>query len=103
MPVRIALDAKQLQSNPLRVGLSMDAEVDVSNQSGKTLADAPRAAPVASTQAFSSIETGAEAEVRRVIAANAGRSHSALASTQSSGKSADGRTVANAANGSTTH
>ena len=35
---------QQLAANPLRVGLSMDAEVDVSNQDGKTLADAPRAA-----------------------------------------------------------
>ena len=44
VPVRIALDPEQLKANPLRVGLSMDAEVDVSNKDGKTLADAPRAA-----------------------------------------------------------
>ncbi|RYZ02801.1 MAG: HlyD family efflux transporter periplasmic adaptor subunit, partial [Comamonadaceae bacterium] len=29
VPVRISLDAAQVQANPLRVGLSMDAEVDV--------------------------------------------------------------------------
>ena len=47
VPVRVALDPKQLAANPLRVGLSMDAEVDVSKQDGKTLADAPRTTPVA--------------------------------------------------------
>jgi membrane fusion protein (multidrug efflux system) len=70
VPVRIALDAAQVQANPLRVGLSMDAEVDVSNQDGKTLADAPRTQAVAQTQVFDSADTGADAEVRRVIASN---------------------------------
>jgi membrane fusion protein, multidrug efflux system len=73
VPVRIALDANEVAKNPLRVGLSMDAEVDVSKQDGKTLADAPRASPVAQTQVFSAEDNGADAEVRRVIVANAGR------------------------------
>lgn len=30
LPVRIALDPKELQKHPLRVGLSMDVEIDVS-------------------------------------------------------------------------
>jgi membrane fusion protein (multidrug efflux system) len=34
LPVRIALDPKELSKNPLRVGLSMDAEIDVSNGGG---------------------------------------------------------------------
>ncbi|WP_295852735.1 efflux RND transporter periplasmic adaptor subunit [uncultured Xylophilus sp.] len=74
VPVRIALDAQQLQQNPLRVGLSMDVEVDVAQKDGKTLADAPRVAPVAQTQVFRSLDAGADAEVQRVIAANLGRS-----------------------------
>ena len=92
VPVRVALDAAQVKANPLRVGLSMDAEVDVTNQDGKTLADAPRTSAGTATQAYSGIEAGAEAEVRRVIAANAGRVHAALAS-----KKAEPRTVARAA------
>ncbi len=32
VPVRIALDPEQLTSNPLRVGLSMDAEIDVTQE-----------------------------------------------------------------------
>jgi membrane fusion protein, multidrug efflux system len=74
VPVRVALDPQQVAQNPLRVGLSMDAEVDVTNQDGKTLADAPRAAETAArTQVFQSQDSGAEAEVRRIIAANLGR------------------------------
>lgn len=32
LPVRIALDARELRDHPLRVGLSMDAEIDISNE-----------------------------------------------------------------------
>ena len=70
VPVRVALDARELVEHPLRVGLSMEATVDVSRQDGKTLADAPRAAAVAQTQAFDSQDDGADAAVRRVLAAN---------------------------------
>jgi membrane fusion protein (multidrug efflux system) len=72
VPVRVALDASELSQHPLRVGLSMEAVVDVSRQDGKTLADAPRSASLAQTQAFQRQDDGAEAEVRRVIAANGG-------------------------------
>ena len=38
VPVRISLDAKELQSNPLRVGLSMKVKVDISGAgSGKNM------------------------------------------------------------------
>jgi membrane fusion protein (multidrug efflux system) len=74
VPVRIALDAKQLADNPLRVGLSMDAEVDVSNKDGKTLADAPRDAALAHTQTYGAQDDAADKDVQRVIAANTGKS-----------------------------
>jgi membrane fusion protein, multidrug efflux system len=73
VPVRVELDPKEVAANPLRVGLSMDAEVDVSKQDGKTLADAPRTTPVAQAQAGNEADSGADAEVRRVIMANSGR------------------------------
>jgi membrane fusion protein (multidrug efflux system) len=73
VPVRIALDAKQLAEKPLRVGLSMDAEVDVSNKDGKTLADAPRDAAVAHTQSYGTQDDAADRDVQRVIAANTGK------------------------------
>lgn len=78
VPVRIALDEKQLAEHPLRVGLSMDAEVDISRKDGKTLADAPRDAAQAHTQAFAEPSDAANTEVRRIIAANLGKSVAAL-------------------------
>jgi membrane fusion protein (multidrug efflux system) len=41
VPVRIALDEGELKTNPLRVGLSVTAEVDVHDQSGPRVATAP--------------------------------------------------------------
>jgi len=79
VPVRIALDPEQLKSNPLRIGLSMDAEIDISSKSGKMLADAPRAAALTQTQVYSQLDRGADAEVERIVAANLGRSASATA------------------------
>ncbi|HYP70922.1 MAG TPA: efflux RND transporter periplasmic adaptor subunit [Variovorax sp.] len=73
VPVRIALDAEQLKANPLRVGLSMDAVVDVTSQDGKMLADAPRVAALSQTHVYAELDQGANAEVQRIIAANLGR------------------------------
>jgi membrane fusion protein (multidrug efflux system) len=70
IPVRVALDAKEVAQSPLRVGLSMEATVDVSDQSGKSLADTPRAASIVQTEVYAVVDQQAEAEVRRVIAAN---------------------------------
>jgi membrane fusion protein (multidrug efflux system) len=72
VPVRVTLDPRQLAEHPLRVGLSMDATVDVGKQDGKSLADAPRAAALSQTLVYATLDTGADAEVRRVIAAHAG-------------------------------
>ena len=72
VPVRVTLDPQQVAQNPLRVGLSMEATVNVTDQSGKALADAPRAASNVQTQVFASLDNQANTEVQRVIAANAG-------------------------------
>jgi len=73
VPVRIALDAKDLAEHPLRVGLSMDVSVDTQDQSGKTLADAPRTSPAAVTTVFESQQRAADQRVERIIAAHLGR------------------------------
>jgi membrane fusion protein (multidrug efflux system) len=73
VPVRIALDPEQLKANPLRIGLSMDAEIDVSSKGGKMLADAPRGSALTQTQVYSQLDRGADAEVDRIVAANLGR------------------------------
>ena len=72
VPVRVALDASQLKDNPLRVGLSMDAVVDISEKNGKTLAEAPRDGALAQTQVYATQDAGAQREVQRIISANLG-------------------------------
>ena len=72
VPVRIALDPQELNANPLRVGLSMDVKVDISDQSGKALADAVREDNVSATAIYDSQQAAADAEVKRIIAANLG-------------------------------
>jgi membrane fusion protein (multidrug efflux system) len=76
VPVRIKLDAKELALHPLRVGLSMQATVDVSRQDGKILADAPHQGAVAETQVFDLLMKEADAQVQRIISANLGRASS---------------------------
>ena len=73
VPVRVALDAAQVAQNPLRVGLSMEVTVDVSNRDGKMLADAPRAQALIQTTVYESLDSGATEEVRKIVAANLGR------------------------------
>jgi len=72
VPVRISLDPKELAEHPLRVGLSMDAKVDVSKTDGRMLADGSRASATAQTTVFEQNNTAADAEVRKIIAANGG-------------------------------
>jgi membrane fusion protein (multidrug efflux system) len=72
VPVRVALDPQELVAHPLRVGLSMDAKVDVSRTDGRMLAD-PASTPVAaSTAVFAQDNADADAEVRRIVGAQRG-------------------------------
>jgi membrane fusion protein (multidrug efflux system) len=73
VPVRVTLDAKELAEHPLRVGLSMQAKVDVSQTDGRLLADASRPPTTARTAVYDSDNRAADAEVRRVILAHGGR------------------------------
>ena len=68
--MRVALRPDELAAHPLRVGLSMDVKIDVHDLGGKTLADAPRQRPVASTGVFDDLERDADARVRQIIASN---------------------------------
>ena len=72
VPVRITLDPKELVAHPLRVGLSMEAKVDISNTGGRMLADSTAAPASAQTGVYASDDSAADAQVRRVIAANGG-------------------------------
>lgn len=72
VPVRIALDAQQLAEHPLRIGLSVVANVDTSDASGAQLASVASTAPASQTQAFFADSSGVDAIVDRIIAANLG-------------------------------
>ena len=73
VPVRIALDAAELAVHPLRVGLSMEARVDVSKVDGRMLADDSHRSTVAQTKVFDQNNDAADAEVRRIITSNGGK------------------------------
>jgi membrane fusion protein, multidrug efflux system len=98
VPVRITLDPKELADHPLRVGLSMDAKVDVSKTDGRMLADGSRASVTTQTAVFEQNNTAADSEVRRIIAANAGAGFkaTAVASAKPVAKSAVAATTASA-------
>ena len=96
VPVRIALDARELSEHPLRVGLSMDARVDVSKTEGRMLADGSRASTITETPVFEQNNAAADAEVRRIIGANGGRL-SKLAAKAGSGTGTATGTAAGAA------
>ncbi|WP_201786991.1 efflux RND transporter periplasmic adaptor subunit [Acidihalobacter prosperus] len=74
VPVRISLPADELKQHPLRLGLSMNATVDIRDQQGASLASVPRAQKGASTDVYAQQLKGADALVARIIRSNSGKS-----------------------------
>ena len=72
VPVRIELEAKELAEHPLRVGLTMAAEVDTHDQSGTSVALATNHGPVASTTVFDELDKAADERVNTIVSANLG-------------------------------
>ena len=72
VPVRIALDPKELAEHPLQIGLSMEVEVDTHDSGGARLPEIARQAPSYKTDVFVSVEARADERVREIIAANDG-------------------------------
>lgn len=72
IPVRITLDPKDLEAHPLRVGLSMQVEVDVAKSEGTSLTStvAPREQPAYQTAVFEDAGSQAAARVAQIIASN---------------------------------
>jgi membrane fusion protein, multidrug efflux system len=70
VPVRIALDNKELDKHPLRIGLSTDVAVDIRNDQGSVLANTPTQQPVAQTDVYDQMASKADAEADQVIRAN---------------------------------
>ncbi|MFL6578046.1 MAG: efflux RND transporter periplasmic adaptor subunit [Povalibacter sp.] len=71
VPVRIALDQQELTAHPLRVGLSMKAQIDLHDTSGSLIANEVRTEPqtVISNEEFND---SANQQINRIITANAG-------------------------------
>jgi membrane fusion protein (multidrug efflux system) len=74
IPVRIVIDAQDLKSHPLRVGLSMTADVDIQDASGPLLATQVRSSPLP-TQASAGDDPEVEQRIRDIVAQNAGHAN----------------------------
>jgi membrane fusion protein (multidrug efflux system) len=75
VPVRIALDNQELDKHPLRIGLSSDVTVDITDDRGAVLApQAEHPAVVAETTVYEQMASQADAEANQVIRANLGAS-----------------------------
>jgi membrane fusion protein, multidrug efflux system len=73
VPVRISLDPKQLTEHPLRIGLSMRAEVDLHDQHGAPVGAGVHAANVSLASygaTANTVDAKAKARIDAIIAAN---------------------------------
>jgi membrane fusion protein (multidrug efflux system) len=84
LPVRISIDPKDLDKYPLRIGLSMDVDVNLHNQSGPMLSQQPTQHPVFSTDVYTRSKAEADQLIARIIHANSGPAASAPRATVSS-------------------
>ncbi|MGG4610605.1 multidrug efflux MFS transporter periplasmic adaptor subunit EmrA [Providencia sp. Me31A] len=72
LPVRIALDAAQLEEYPLRIGLSTEVTVNTLDKEGKVLSKGMRDAPAYHTAALAVDLTPADKMVTEIINNNSG-------------------------------
>ncbi|WP_233800822.1 EmrA/EmrK family multidrug efflux transporter periplasmic adaptor subunit [Paraburkholderia sp. HP33-1] len=70
LPVRISLDPQELEKHPLRIGLSMQADVNIKDGTGGQLGQAPTT--TYQTNVFDKYGAEADAEIARIISENAG-------------------------------
>jgi len=73
VPVRIALDKSEVADHPLRVGMSMEATVDLASPGKSALADAATPREGNQTHVYSSDDQAVDAMVARIIAGNLGK------------------------------
>lgn len=75
VPVRIALDAAQLERHPLRIGLSTTVKIDTHERNGRMLAPPAGEAMVAQTDVYARDLAKADAEADAIITANLPTTH----------------------------
>jgi membrane fusion protein, multidrug efflux system len=71
VPVRVAIEPAQLAAHPLRIGLSMQATVDIHNTNGAMIA-ASRAAPAYATPVFDTDKRDSDELIVKIVRANLG-------------------------------
>jgi membrane fusion protein (multidrug efflux system) len=74
IPVRIALDPREINRNPLRIGLSMHVRVDTRDRSGAVLSGAKPKDARYTTSVFNDELADADALIDSIVRANAGGS-----------------------------
>ena len=72
LPVRISIDPKDLDKYPLRIGLSMDVDVNLHNQSGPTLSQQHVQHPVFSTDVYARSKAEADQLIQKIVHENSG-------------------------------
>ena len=77
VPVRIELDARQLQAHPLRLGMSMSVDVDVHAQDGEVLPAALPGKSLLATDAYAKQLHDADAVIEDIIVNNLPKSRQA--------------------------
>jgi membrane fusion protein, multidrug efflux system len=70
IPVRIALNPKELAVHPLQIGLSMKAQVDTHQRNGARLPELAQNVPTYSTDVFGAPDQLANQRVQEIIALN---------------------------------
>jgi membrane fusion protein, multidrug efflux system len=70
LPVRIALDPRDLAAHPLQVGLSMRVKVSTVNRDGARLPQSAANAPAYATSVFDDADRQANARIAAIIVAN---------------------------------
>jgi membrane fusion protein (multidrug efflux system) len=72
VPVRIALDQEQMRQHPLRLGLSVEASVDIHNVNGPALARTPSQKPLYQTDVYAAQGSQADPLIDETIRENGG-------------------------------
>lgn len=72
VPVRIGLRANELDKHPLRIGLSISADVNLHDQSGLMLSQTPPNKPLFTTNVYKQHLSAADTLIKNVIDANMG-------------------------------
>jgi membrane fusion protein, multidrug efflux system len=93
VPVRVALDPRELAQRPLQIGLSMKAYVDVRDDGGERLPEVATNDPDYSTDVFQSVTAQADEMVQQIIAANDPNAARQGASHRLAARVGDGPTV----------